>query len=33
MCRRDIGPVVALLASQDAAWIIGDVIFASGGLR
>ncbi|WP_413103024.1 SDR family NAD(P)-dependent oxidoreductase [Streptomyces sp. Inha503] len=29
----DIGPVVALLASQDAAWITGDVVFASGGLR
>ncbi|GAA2671569.1 glucose 1-dehydrogenase [Streptomyces lunalinharesii] len=29
----DIGSVVAFLASQDAAWITGDVIFASGGLR
>ena len=29
----DIGPVVAFLASQDAAWITGDVIFASGGSR
>jgi len=29
----DIGPVVAFLASQDAAWLTGDVIFASGGLR
>ncbi|GGX97233.1 glucose 1-dehydrogenase [Streptomyces minutiscleroticus] len=29
----DIGSAVALLASPDAAWITGDVIFASGGLR
>lgn len=29
----DIGPAVAFLASQDAAWITGDVIFASGGMR
>ncbi|PRY39706.1 SDR family NAD(P)-dependent oxidoreductase [Umezawaea tangerina] len=29
----DIGPVVAFLASPDAAWITGDVVFASGGLR
>ncbi|WP_042403401.1 SDR family NAD(P)-dependent oxidoreductase [Streptacidiphilus carbonis] len=30
---HDIGQVVAFLVSQDAAWITGDVIFASGGLR
>ncbi|MDQ0785172.1 glucose 1-dehydrogenase [Streptomyces sp. B3I8] len=30
---QDIGSAVALLASADAAWITGDVVFASGGLR
>ncbi|GAA5167796.1 MULTISPECIES: SDR family NAD(P)-dependent oxidoreductase [Amycolatopsis] len=30
---RDIGRVVAFLASAEAAWITGDVLFASGGLR
>ncbi|MQY21222.1 SDR family oxidoreductase [Nocardia macrotermitis] len=29
----DIGPVVAFLASREAAWITGDVVFASGGSR
>jgi NAD(P)-dependent dehydrogenase (short-subunit alcohol dehydrogenase family) len=29
----DVGSAVALLASRDAAWITGDVVFASGGLR
>lgn len=29
----DIGSAVALLASRDAAWITGDVVFASGGFR
>ncbi|MCA2212304.1 glucose 1-dehydrogenase [Jidongwangia harbinensis] len=28
---EDVGPVVAFLASDDARWITGDVIFASGG--
>jgi 3-oxoacyl-[acyl-carrier protein] reductase len=30
---RDIAPAVAFLASSDAAWITGEVIFVSGGLR
>ncbi|MCS0604070.1 glucose 1-dehydrogenase [Streptomyces sp. LP11] len=30
---HDIGSVVAFLASRDAGWITGDVIFASGGLH
>jgi len=29
----DIAKVVAFLASDDAAWITGEVITASGGLR
>jgi 3-oxoacyl-[acyl-carrier protein] reductase len=29
----DVGPVAAFLASSDAAWITGETIFASGGLR
>jgi 3-oxoacyl-[acyl-carrier protein] reductase len=29
----DIAPAVAFLASSDAAWITGEVIFVSGGLR
>jgi 3-oxoacyl-[acyl-carrier protein] reductase len=29
----DYGPLVAVLASEDARWITGDVILASGGLR
>ncbi|GAB3721949.1 glucose 1-dehydrogenase [Amycolatopsis oliviviridis] len=29
----DYGPLVAFLASDDARWITGDVILASGGLR
>ncbi|WP_328604261.1 glucose 1-dehydrogenase [Amycolatopsis sp. NBC_00345] len=29
----DIGPVVAFLASADAGWVTGDVLYASGGLR
>ncbi|KDN18577.1 SDR family NAD(P)-dependent oxidoreductase [Amycolatopsis rifamycinica] len=29
----DYGPLVAFLASEDARWITGDVILASGGLR
>ncbi|MTD52825.1 SDR family NAD(P)-dependent oxidoreductase [Amycolatopsis pithecellobii] len=29
----DIGPVATFLASDDARWVTGDVIFASGGLR
>lgn len=29
----DIAPVVAFLASDDAAWITGETIFVSGGLR
>jgi 3-oxoacyl-[acyl-carrier protein] reductase len=28
---EDIGPVVVFLASDDAKWITGDVIYASGG--
>lgn len=30
---EDIGPVAVFLASEDARWITGDVIFASGGHR
>jgi 3-oxoacyl-[acyl-carrier protein] reductase len=30
---NDIGPVAAFLASSDAAWITGEIIFVSGGLR
>jgi 3-oxoacyl-[acyl-carrier protein] reductase len=30
---RDIAPVVAFLASDDAAWITGETLFVSGGLR
>ena len=30
---EDIGPVAVFLASDDARWITGDVIFASGGHR
>lgn len=30
---EDIAPVAVFLASADAAWITGDVVFASGGLR
>lgn len=29
----DYGPIVAFLASDDARWITGDVILASGGMR
>ncbi len=29
---EDIGPVAVFLASDDAKWITGDVIYASGGL-
>lgn len=29
----DLGPVAVFLASDDSAWLTGDVIFASGGLR
>ena len=29
----DIGPVAVFLASDDARWVTGDVIFASGGSR
>jgi len=30
---EDIAKVVAFLASDDAAWITGEIITASGGLR
>jgi 3-oxoacyl-[acyl-carrier protein] reductase len=30
---EDIGPVAVFLASEDARWITGDIIFASGGHR
>jgi len=30
---RDIAPVVSFLASPDAAWITGEVIYVAGGLR
>ncbi|WP_254552663.1 hypothetical protein [Kitasatospora sp. MMS16-BH015] len=30
---EDYGPLVAFLASEDARWITGDVILASGGMR
>jgi 3-oxoacyl-[acyl-carrier protein] reductase len=30
---NDIAPVAAFLASSDAAWITGETIFVSGGLR
>jgi NAD(P)-dependent dehydrogenase (short-subunit alcohol dehydrogenase family) len=29
----DIAPIVVFLASDDARWVTGDVIVASGGLR
>jgi 3-oxoacyl-[acyl-carrier protein] reductase len=29
----DYGPLVAFLAGNDARWITGDVILASGGMR
>jgi 3-oxoacyl-[acyl-carrier protein] reductase len=29
----DIAPVVAFLASSDAAWVTGEVIYVAGGLR
>jgi 3-oxoacyl-[acyl-carrier protein] reductase len=29
----DIAPVVTFLASDDSAWITGETLFASGGLR
>jgi 3-oxoacyl-[acyl-carrier protein] reductase len=29
---NDIAPAVAFLASSDAAWITGEIIFVSGGL-
>ena len=29
----DVAPAVAFLASSDAAWITGEIIFVSGGLR
>ncbi|MCK1724972.1 SDR family oxidoreductase [Bradyrhizobium sp. 142] len=32
-CPDDIAKVVSFLASDDAAWITGEVITASGGLR
>lgn len=30
---RDIAPVVAFLASDDARWLTGECIIASGGMR
>lgn len=30
---NDIAPVVAFLASSDAAWVTGEVIYVAGGLR
>lgn len=30
---RDIAPIVSFLASDDAAWVTGEVILASGGMR
>jgi 3-oxoacyl-[acyl-carrier protein] reductase len=30
---KDIAPAVAFLASSDAAWITGETLFISGGLR
>jgi 3-oxoacyl-[acyl-carrier protein] reductase len=29
----DIAPVVTFLASSDAAWVTGEVIYVAGGLR
>jgi NAD(P)-dependent dehydrogenase (short-subunit alcohol dehydrogenase family) len=29
----DIAPAVAFLASDDAAWITGETLYISGGLR
>jgi 3-oxoacyl-[acyl-carrier protein] reductase len=30
---NDIAPVAAFLASSDAAWITGEIIYVAGGLR
>jgi 3-oxoacyl-[acyl-carrier protein] reductase len=30
---EDIAPIAVFLASEDAAWVTGDVVFASGGQR
>lgn len=30
---QDIAPIVAFLASDDAAWITGEIVLASGGMR
>lgn len=30
---RDIAPIVAYLASDDARWVTGEIIFGSGGMR
>ncbi len=30
---QDVAPIVSFLASDDAGWITGEVILASGGMR
>lgn len=30
---QDIAPIVAYLASDDAGWVTGEVMMASGGMR
>jgi 3-oxoacyl-[acyl-carrier protein] reductase len=29
----DIAPIAVFLASEDAKWVTGEVVFASGGMR
>ncbi|WP_236722760.1 SDR family oxidoreductase [Pantoea latae] len=30
---QDVAPIVAFLASDDAGWITGEIVLASGGMR
>lgn len=30
---QDVAPIVSFLASDDAGWVTGEVILASGGMR
>jgi len=30
---RDIAPIVSFLASEDAAWVTGEIVLGSGGMR
>ena len=31
--RQDVAPIVSYLASDDARWLTGEIILASGGMR